>query len=87
MVVIYDPGGGFVTGGGWFDSPIGAYTLNPSLNGKASFGFNSKYQRGANIPTGSTEFQFRVADFNFRSSSYDWLVVSGARAHIKAREV
>jgi len=28
MVVVYDPDGGFVTGGGWIDSPQGAYMLN-----------------------------------------------------------
>jgi pimeloyl-ACP methyl ester carboxylesterase len=83
MVVIYEPDGGFVTGGGWFDSPLGAYTLNPNLTGRTSFGFNSKYQRGANVPTGNTEFQFRVADFNFKSTTYDWLVVAGAKAQYK----
>jgi len=83
MVVIYDPTGGFVTGGGWIDSPIGAFTPDSSLTGKASFGFNSKYENGANMPTGNTEFQFRVADFNFKSTSYDWLVVGGARAKFK----
>lgn len=82
-VVIYDPEGGFITGGGWIDSPLGAYTPNPNLTGKVSFGFNSKYQRGATTPTGNTEFQFRAADFNFKSSSYDWLVVAGAKAQYK----
>jgi hypothetical protein len=83
MVVIYDPDGGFVTGGGWFDSPLGAYTPNLSLTGRAGFGFNSKYQRGANVPTGNTEFQFRVADFNFKSTNYDWLVVGSTKAQYK----
>ena len=83
MVVIYDPEGGYVTGGGWIDSSLGAYTPNPNLTGRASFGFTSKYQPGATIPTGNTEFQFRVADFNFKSTSYDWLVVAGARAQFK----
>jgi sugar lactone lactonase YvrE len=83
MVVIYDPDGGFVTGGGWIDSPAGAYVGDPSLTGRASLGFVSKYQRGATVPTGNTEFQFRVANFNFKSASYEWLVVSGARAQYK----
>ena len=83
MVVIYNPDGGFVTGGGWIDSPLGAYTPNPNLTGRASFGFTSKYQRGANVPTGNTEFQFRLADLNFKSTSYDWLVVAGAKAQFK----
>ena len=83
MVVIYDPDGGFVTGGGWINSPAGAYLANPSLTGRASFGFVSKYQHGANVPTGNTEFQFRAASFNFKSTAYDWLVIAGARAQYK----
>jgi hypothetical protein len=83
MVVIFDPSAGFVTGGGWINSPAGACTADASLIGKATFGFVSKYEKGANIPTGNTEFQFRVANFNFHSTSYDWLVVAGARAQYK----
>ncbi len=83
LVVIYDPDGGFVTGGGWINSPAGAYVPSPTLTGKANFGFVSKYQHGANVPTGQTEFQFRVANFSFHSTAYDWLVVAGARAQYK----
>ena len=50
MVVIYDPDGGFVTGGGWINSAAGAYVTNPSLSGKANFGFVSKYQHGSYRP-------------------------------------
>ena len=82
-VVVYDPDGGFVTGGGWIISPEGAYVANPSLTGKANFGFVSKYKKGANTPTGNTQFNFRVADLNFHSSSYDWLVIAGAKAMFK----
>ena len=83
MVVVYDPTGGFVTGGGWINSPAGAYTPNPLLTGKATFGFVSKYQKGATTPSGETEFEFLVGNFKFRSTSYQWLVVSGARAQFK----
>jgi hypothetical protein len=82
-VVIYDPDGGFVTGGGWIWSPLGAYTPVPTLTGKATFGFVSKYQKGANVPTGTTEFQFHVANMNFKSTSYDWLVIAGSKAQYK----
>jgi YVTN family beta-propeller protein len=78
MLVIYDPEGGFVTGGGWIYSDPGAYVPDPTLEGKANFGFVSKYKKGATVPTGQTEFQFHVADLNFHSSSYDWLVVTGS---------
>ncbi len=84
-VVIYDPDGGFVTGGGWIDSPAGAYKADLSLTGKATFGFVSKYKKGRTTPGGNTEFQFKAADLDFHSSSYEWLVVNqgGARAQFK----
>jgi hypothetical protein len=82
-VVVYDPSAGFVTGGGWIDSQPGAYAPDPTLAGKASFGFVSRYKKGANVPTGNTEFQFKVADLNFRSTIYDWLVIAGAQAKFK----
>jgi len=80
MVVIYDPNAGFVTGGGWINSPPGAYQPDLTLADKANFGFVSKYQKGANLPTGETEFQFKVADLNFHSTAYEWLVISGSKA-------
>ena len=83
FIVIYDPGDGFVTGGGWINSPEGAYIADPNLTGKANFGFVSKYKKGADTPTGNTEFNFRMADLNFRSTSYDWLVIAGANAKYK----
>jgi len=46
--------------------------------GKANFGFVSKYKKGADVPTGNTEFVFQAADLNFHSTSYDWLVVTGS---------
>jgi hypothetical protein len=82
-IVVYDPNGGFVTGGGWINSPEGALTANPSLTGKANFGFVSKYKKGATIPTGNTEFQFKVADLNFHSETHQWLVIAGAKAQYK----
>ena len=75
---VVNPSEGFVTGGGWIDSPEGAYTPDPSLSGKANFGFISKYKKGATVPTGQTEFVFHAGDLNFHSSSYEWLVVTGS---------
>jgi len=83
FLVAYDPEGGFVTGGGWIWSPQGAYENDASLEGKANFGFVSKYKKGASVPTGQTEFQFKMADLNFHSSSYEWLVIAGAKAKYK----
>jgi ELWxxDGT repeat protein len=82
-VVVYDPLGGYVTGGGWVNSPLGAYTLDPTLAGKATFGFVAKYLKGAKVPTGNTEFQFKAGNLNFSSTAYQWLVVAGAKAQFK----
>ncbi|MHC4325138.1 MAG: hypothetical protein ACYSUX_12815, partial [Planctomycetota bacterium] len=54
------------------------YEGSELFTGKATFGFNSKYKKGASEPTGSTEFQFHVGNLNFHSSSYEWLVVTGS---------
>ena len=83
LLAVYDPDGGFVTGGGWINSPEGAYAADPMLTGKASFGFVSKYKKCQATPTGNTKFQFRAGDLNFHSSSYDWLVIAGPKAMYK----
>jgi hypothetical protein len=83
-VVVYDPSAGFVTGGGWIDSPSNACaTLCSGASGKANFGFVAKYRRGVEAPDGNTEFHFNAGGLTFRSTSYQWLVVAGARAQYK----
>ena len=69
-VVVVDTNGGFVTGGGWISSSAG----------KVSYGFVSKYQKGQSTPSGNTELQIQGGNFNFNSTSMDWLVVAGAKA-------
>jgi probable HAF family extracellular repeat protein len=76
-VVVYDPEAGFVNGGGWFSSPVGAYKNDPSLEGQATFGFVSRYKKGADVPTGNTAFEFAAGGLYFHSTSYEWLVVTG----------
>ncbi|MFV5701018.1 T9SS type A sorting domain-containing protein, partial [Flavobacterium sp. XS2P12] len=84
-IVVYDPNGGFVTGGGWINSPAGAWVGNPAVIGKANFGFVAKYKKGSTVPDGNTEFQFKEGNLNFNSSSYDdmRLVISGTKANYK----
>jgi hypothetical protein len=76
-VVVYDPYGGYVTGGGWIMSLEETNSPDPTLTGKATFGFVSKYKKGATVPTGNTEFQFKAGELNFHSSEYEWLLVTG----------
>jgi len=74
MVVVFDPREGFIAGGGWIDSPAGAWTANPSMAGAASLGFVSKYRKAG----GAGEFQFRVGSLRFHSVAYEGFAVSDA---------
>jgi hypothetical protein len=85
-IVVYDPNGGFVTGGGWITSLAGNCQLTSACGGatgKANFGFVAKYKKGQTAPDGNTEFQFQAGNLNFSSTSYDWLVVAGTKAQYK----
>jgi hypothetical protein len=91
-VAVYDPTAGFVTGGGWITSPEGAYkplvsdgvyiSDYTSPEGKANFGFVSKYKKGSTTVEGNTEFNFQDGNLKFKSSSHTaaTLVVSTCRA-------
>lgn len=59
-----------------YDIDISGCPSGPT--GKASFGFVSKYKKGASVPEGNTEFVFKAGALNFHSTEYDWLVVTGS---------
>jgi hypothetical protein len=80
---VYDPSTGFITGGGWIDSPRGAYPADSTVCGKINYGFNAKYQKKGDVPNGQTEFNCKIGNLNFHSSSYEWLAVTGSRAQLK----
>lgn len=86
-VVVFDANGGFVTGGGSIASPAGAYRPAPTLTGRAAFGFVAKYQKGASVPVGQTQFEFAVGEFRFHSLAYEWLVVAGSKAQFKGNGI
>jgi hypothetical protein len=92
FIVVYDPSGGFATGGGSIYSPSGAFEADKipgeiddtsALEGVASFGFQSKYKKGKTTPEGTTSFIFTTGNMSFESTEMDWLVISGARAQYK----
>jgi len=60
-----------------------ALVPDAGLKGKANFGFVSKYKNGQSVPDGNTEFQFHAGDLNFKSASYDWLIIAGTKAIFK----
>ncbi|WP_224995324.1 T9SS type A sorting domain-containing protein [Cesiribacter sp. SM1] len=82
-VVIYDPNGGFVTGGGWIESPANA--MLSGVSGRANFGFNAKYKNGKTNTAevdGHTNFQFKAGNLHFSSFEHEdmSLVISGKKA-------
>lgn len=82
-IVIYDPSVGFVTGGVWIYSELGAYKPYPTLEGKACFEFVSNYKKGKSTLSGNIEFQFHAADMNFHPDSYERLIITGSKAMFK----
>jgi hypothetical protein len=78
--VVYDPAGGFVTAGGWFDSTAGSYSGDPTLTGKANFGLNARYRNNETVPTGETQFSLQEGSLAFHSTGFEWLVVANGRA-------
>ena len=82
-VVIYDPNGPSISGGGWFTSPRGAYEANHALTGKLDFEFEAGYEKKSNVPKGDLDFSFKTAGLEFESTSYAWLVVTSPKAQIR----
>ena len=83
VLVVYDPDAGSISGKGWINSPLGAFSANSAFRGRANFKFVSKYEKGASTPSGEIEFVFPTADMTFKGTNYDWLVVSGPIAYFK----
>ncbi|WOJ92939.1 hypothetical protein R0135_14260 [Congregibacter variabilis] len=75
--VVYDPSAGFVSGSGSIASPPGADLADATAAGPARFAFISKYLKGRTSPDGNLQFQFHDGDLKFRSTSLEWLVVTG----------
>jgi hypothetical protein len=76
IVVVFDPGAGFVTGGGYINSPLGAYTPNSTVGGKAHFVMQSSYPDGSTTPTGNVSVFLQDIHLRMDATSLDWLVVS-----------
>lgn len=82
-VAVYDPNGGFATGGGLFDAPAGSYYADAPISGKANFRFVARYLKDDPVPTGNVEFQFKPRNVNFKSVGYQWLIITAGKAYCK----
>ncbi len=71
---------GFVTGGGWIDSPAGAYLIDPSLTGKGEFSFDAKYVKNNPLPVGVVDYTIKKVDLYFSATGFEWLVVDSGSA-------
>ncbi|HSE24983.1 MAG TPA: PKD domain-containing protein, partial [Pyrinomonadaceae bacterium] len=83
LVVVYDPASGYTIGGGWINSPLGALVSDPLMAGKLSFGFNSKFFKGATNPKGESQLDFLLGNLDFNALNYDYLVIDKARAQFR----
>ncbi|MCU1537469.1 MAG: hypothetical protein JWP82_1820 [Humibacillus sp.] len=79
-----DDAAGFVTGGGFIQSPAGALVADPTRTGKGSFGIDLAYVDGAVRPSGDFTFSLngRGTPFSLVASDYDVLVIRGSSARL-----
>jgi hypothetical protein len=83
IVVVYNPSGGYAYGGGYFNSPAGTLTSNPQATGKVSYGFVVNYFKGATLPKGETQFEFKVGELEYNALNFEYLAVDGAKAQFR----
>ena len=70
-IVVYEPTGDFVTGGGW---------IWDSSGNKGNFGFNVKYKKNG-LPKGQAVFVYRVGDWHYIVKSNAWLGMAIVGSH------
>jgi hypothetical protein len=77
-VMVYQPGAGFVNGGGSIGVPTGVCFLSPRCNNRAgtgNLGIDSQYVDPNQPPVGSTQFTFAEGGLDFYATQYDTLIV------------
>jgi hypothetical protein len=75
ILVVYNPEGGFATGGGWILPANDGLNTHPDV--RANFGFNAKYQKGK--ATGHTEFRYSDRYIDLKSTSIEQIVITGGK--------
>jgi hypothetical protein len=75
FLVVFNPQGGFATGGGWILPVNDGENTHP--NNRANFGFNAKYKDSN--PTGNLEFRYSDGYIDLKSTLIDQLVITGGR--------
>ncbi len=73
LLAVYNPEGGFATGGGWIIPQADEVNTQPGQ--RANFGFNVRYKK--DVPSGQVEFRYTNASIDLKSSTLDQLVIAG----------
>ena len=82
QLIVYNPRGGFVTGGGWILPEDDGFNTWPDV--RANFGFNAKYKRGE--ARGKIRFKYTDRHIKLKSTSIEQLVIAGGLvAHFMGR--
>jgi hypothetical protein len=84
-VVVIDQNAGHVTGAGLFNSPRDAYRNDRHVSCIGAFELNIKYKNGSSVPEGKTEFRLLASNLRFKSTSYEWLTITGNLAIYKGQ--
>jgi hypothetical protein len=82
---VYDPAAARARGEVTFNSPSGAYALNPAFSRQARLAFDGQYAPDAAAglpPQGEIEFELVDGGMSFEAHELDWLVVAGTRVWI-----
>jgi len=75
ILVVYNPEGGFATGGGWIVPEDDRLNTHPDV--RANFGFDAKYKQ--DDPMGHLEFRYSDGFIDLKSSSIERLVITGRK--------
>lgn len=82
-VKVYEPAAGFVTGAGTFQSPAGAWVIDPTFEGRANFNLVGRHRGDSAAPDGRFRFRLPGAGMRFESSGHNSLTVSGPWAKLE----
>ena len=85
LIPIYDPSAGHVSGGGAFESLVGSYARDEDWAGLCRFAFVCKYKPGKTVPEGKNKIWIHKGTLDFRSSSFEYLLVQGESSMAKMR--
>lgn len=79
-----EPTNGLVNGGGWFNSPKGAISNDPLMEGRAVFAFAAIKREGDDRPRGHVMLSIPQAQFRFHSqNSIEWISIDENTAILK----